>query len=292
MGNLKLIAIILLILAIGSGIMLAGSQGSVQVSGWPLYILCALCGYILHWAMFVPAYVYQTERYFDFTGSLSFIAAILVALTLNPQLSPIQYLTGTMVCIWAIRLGWFLFARVRKAGKDRRFDEIKTRFWRFLLTWTLGGTWVFVTLAMALVLLSAPDPRPIDGFAIAGMLLWLVGFAIEVIADEQKKRFRAQPENSELFINTGLWAWSRHPNYFGEILLWIGIAVICLPSLSGWQWLTLISPIFVTLLLTRVSGVPLLEADARKRWGSRADYQEYVATTPVLVPSPRRKSKV
>lgn len=290
MANSKLIAIILLILLFSSGIMLAGSQGGLQVSGIPLYVLCALCGYVLHWLMFVPAYLFQTERYFDLTGSVSFITAVAVALILHPGMAAVQFLVSALVCIWAVRLGWFLFNRVRKAGKDRRFDEIKSRFWRFLLTWTLGGTWVFVTLAMALVLLTSSTDRTMDGFAIAGGLLWLLGFGIEVIADAQKTRFRAHANNAERFISTGLWAYSRHPNYLGEIILWLGIAVLALPSLQGWQWLTLISPLFVILLLTRVSGIPMLEEDARKRWGSQADYQRYVATTPVLLPSLRGSS--
>ena len=291
MAASKLIAIILIILLFSAGLMLAGSQGGLIVSGIPLYVISGLCGYFLHWLMFIPAYLYQTERYFDLTGSVSFLTAIATALLLHPELSPAQYLTATLIAIWAVRLGWFLFSRVRKAGKDRRFDEIKTRFWRFLLTWTLGGTWVFVTLAMALVLLTDNTERALDGFAIAGGLLWLIGFTIEVMADRQKTRFRARAENAEQFISSGLWAYSRHPNYFGEIVLWLGIALIALPSIEGWQWLTLISPLFVILLLTRVSGVPMLEEDARKRWGSRADYQHYVTTTPVLLPSLRRSRK-
>lgn len=287
MKTLKLLGIMLLILLFSAGIMLAGSEDSLTISGIPLYVLCGLCGYLLHWLMFIPAYLFQTERYFDLTGSLSFIASILVALIFNSPMSPVQYLTAALVSVWAIRLGWFLFSRVRKAGKDRRFDEIKTRFWRFLLTWTLGGTWVFITLAMALVVLTEAAERTLEGFAMVGALLWLLGFVIEVTADRQKTRFRARKENSEEFISEGLWAYSRHPNYFGEIILWLGIAVIALPSLDGWQWLTLISPLFVILLLTRVSGIPMLEEDARKRWGSRADYQHYVANTPVLVPLPR-----
>jgi steroid 5-alpha reductase family enzyme len=122
-------------------------------------------------------------------------------------------------------------------------------------------------------------------------LVWVFGFVIEVTADSQKSRFRADPENKGKFIHTGLWAWSRHPNYFGEIVLWIGVAVIALPILRGWQWLTLISPVFVTLLLTRISGVPMLEKRADEKWGGQEDYEAYKERTPVLVPRPRFSSR-
>ena len=88
------------------------------------------------------------------------------------------------------------------------------------------------------------------------------------------------------FITSGLWSWSRHPNYFGEIVLWSGVAVMAASALSGWQWVTLTSPVFVALLLTRVSGIPLLERRAEARWGHLTEYQRYTAMTPVLLPRP------
>lgn len=290
MPTTKIILIILIILAFSFAIMLAGSQSSLIIGGIPLYIACAACGYLLHWLAFLPAYLYQTERYFDLTGSASFVGSVLIALLLNPDPSLLQILVSVLICVWAVRLGWFLFERIRKAGKDQRFDEIKKHFWRFLLTWTLGGTWVFITLAAALVILTNSEERGVDGFVIAGLALWVAGFTVEVVADAQKSRFRADDSNAGRFISSGLWAWSRHPNYFGEIILWLGIAVIALPSLSGWQWLTLISPLFVILLLTRVSGIPMLEKSGRERWGEEAEYQYYVATTSVLIPLPPKKT--
>ncbi len=123
-----------------------------------------------------------------------------------------------------------------------------------------------------------------DIFAIVGALVWVIGFAIEVTADAQKSRFNADPSNKGKFIRTGLWSRSRHPNYFGEIVLWIGIAIIAIPVLQGWQWVAMISPLFVTLLLTRVSGIPLLEKKADVKWGGQAEYEEYKKNTPVLIP--------
>jgi steroid 5-alpha reductase family enzyme len=193
-----------------------------------------------------------------------------------------------LVSIWALRLGSFLFVRVRRRGIDERFDAIKPSFTRFLMAWTLQGLWVFLTLAAALGAMTSAQPGRLGLVGFVGLAVWAVGFAIEVVSDRQKRAFRQDPANSGRFITTGLWAWSRHPNYFGEVVLWLGIALIALPSLSGWQYVTLISPLFVFLLITRVSGVPPLESRAEERWGNDPDYQAYKARTPVLFPCPPR----
>jgi steroid 5-alpha reductase family enzyme len=190
---------------------------------------------------------------------------------------------AAMVVVWAVRLGSFLFIRVRRDGSDGRFDAIKVDPVAFLATWTLQALWVSVTAAAALAALTVPEG--LGGvWAVVGLVVWGKGFAIEVIADAQKRRFRANAANAGRFITSGLWSRSRHPNYFGEILLWCGVALMAVPTLSGWRWLVLISPVFVWLLLTRVSGVPLLEARAAARFGDDPAYGAYVARTPVLVP--------
>jgi len=176
-----------------------------------------------------------------------------------------------------------------KAGKDGRFDEIKPSFVRFLNAWTIQGLWLTLTAGAALAAITSTTRVDADAFMLAGTLVWLLGFAIEAVADLQKSRFRAEPANKGRFIHTGLWSWSRHPNYFGEITLWFGVALIAAPALHGWQLVTLISPVFVFLLITRVSGVPLLEKHADETWGGQEDYEAYKARTSVLVPRPPRK---
>jgi steroid 5-alpha reductase family enzyme len=190
------------------------------------------------------------------------------------------------VSIWAVRLGSYLYRRIQKAGADTRFDDIKPSFTRFLMAWTLQGLWVFLTLAAALAAMTAASAPPFGLMGWLGAAVWAAGFAIEAIADAQKQAFRADAANQGRFIQSGLWAWSRHPNYFGEIVLWTGIALIALPALSGWQYVALISPLFVYLLLTRVSGIPMLESRADERWGDEPEYQAYKARTPVLFPRP------
>jgi steroid 5-alpha reductase family enzyme len=278
-----LVAIPIVVL-IGIGVAAAGSQNSIRVDGIPLFALTVGLAYLIQWLAFIPAYLLQTEKFFDLMGSITYITVAIVAVLFSPEVDGRSILLLAMVGVWAARLGTFLFRRIHKAGKDARFDEIKPSFFRFLNTWTIQGLWVTFTLAAALAAITSTTRQELGFFALIGFLIWLFGFGIEVVADTQKSRFRADPVNKGRFINTGLWARSRHPNYFGEIVLWIGVAIIALPVLQGWGWVTLISPVFVTLLLTRVSGVPMLEKRADEKWGGQEDYEAYKARTPVLIP--------
>ena len=271
------------IIAVGAAVAWAGSQGGVSAGGVPVFALCGLLAFVINWVVFVPSYLAQTERFFDLAGSLTYVTVIGTALLATAATDPRSLLLAALVLVWAIRLGTFLFSRINREGKDGRFDELKTSFSRFLGAWTLQGFWFFLTLACALAAITSEGVRPLGGAALVGALIWAVGFAIEVVADRQKRRFRTDPENRGRFIQSGLWAWSRHPNYFGEIVLWVGVAIIAYPELAGWQYVTLVSPLFVYLLLTRVSGIPLLEERAQAKWGEDPEYQAYRNRTPELV---------
>ena len=275
---------ILIVLVLGTGLAWAGSQGGEAAFGWPVFAICAAVAFGLNWLVFVHAWTRQTEHYFDLTGSSTYILLVLLALGLSGQVGGRGWLLAAMVIIWALRLGSFLFLRIRRDGGDGRFDSIKPKFPRFLFAWTLQGLWVLLTAACALAAITggrAPEVGLIGG---VGVVLWIAGFALEVIADRQKTAFRQKPENRDRFITEGVWGWSRHPNYVGEILLWVGVAVLAFPALQGWTYLTLISPVFVYILLSRISGVPLIEARGRKKWGDDPDYQRYLEQTPVLFP--------
>ncbi len=245
---------------------------------------CAILSFGVQWLAFVPAYLRRTERFYDLVGSLTYLTVTAFAIGGTQSRDARSWVLGLLVGVWAVRLGSFLFRRIRSEGSDGRFDEIKQSASRFFVAWTLQGLWVFLTLCAALAAITTTAPADLGVLDGVGFSIWLFGFGLEVIADRQKSEFRRQ--NPGRYIDTGLWAWSRHPNYFGEIVLWTGIAVMASSTLNGWQWITLVSPLFVTLLLTRISGIPLLEKRADERWGDDAGYQAYKARTPVLIPRP------
>lgn len=287
--TLSVMISLVVVILIAAGLAWAGSQGSVLVKNIPLFALCIGLAFLIQWLVFIPAYILRTEKFFDLTGSLTYVTVVLVAVLLGEKPDARALLLMGMVMLWALRLGSFLVTRIRKSGKDSRFDSIKTSLLRFLQTWTLQGLWVSFTLAAVLAAITSRVRADLDIFALVGFVVWAFGLGIEAIADRQKRIFRADPKNKVRFIRSGLWSWSRHPNYFGEIVLWVGAAIVALPVLRGWQWLTLISPVFVFLLLTRVSGIPLLEKRADEKWGGQTDYEAYKARTPVLVPRPPRE---
>ena len=273
-----------LVVALGALLAWAGSQGGASVGGVPLFALAVAAAFVIQWVVFVAAFVRQSERFFDLPGSLTYIGITVALLVLAPTLDARAALLGAMVIAWAGRLGTFLFRRVHRAGKDDRFDEIKPSFVRFLTVWTIQGLWVTFTAMAAWVGITSAHRVGLDLLAVLGVVVWALGFAVEVVADLQKSAFRSDPANRGRFISTGLWSVSRHPNYLGEIVLWIGVALVALPVLQGWLWVALVSPVFVAALLTRVSGIPLLERKADATWGGQAEYEAYKQRTGVLLP--------
>jgi len=277
-------------IAIGGLLAFAGSSGGAETGGLSVFTICVAAAYIVNWIVFIPSWSAHTEKYFDLTGSLTYLSVTALAVILSPDMDLRGWLAAIMVAVWAGRLGSFLFRRISKDGKDGRFDRMKFDFWQFLMTWTIQGLWVSLTLAAALSIITASDRVSFGVVGAIGFVIWLVGFVIEVTADTQKSAFKADPANEGRFITTGLWSWSRHPNYFGEITLWTGMLVMGIPVLSGWRWIALISPIFVFVLLTRISGVPMLERRAEKRWGTEPEFRAYTDNTSVLVPLPPKSS--
>ena len=244
-----------------------------------------LLAFLIHWLFFIPAYLLKTEKFFDLTGSLTYISIMVYVVytknNLQEQLGSI--ILASLVILWAVRLGSFLFLRIKKAGEDKRFREIKTSFARFFLLWTISGMWVSLCSMCALTAIASNDGVVVNNIFYIGLVTFLVGLSIEIIADSQKTKFRKNPKNKDKFINEGLWAKSRHPNYVGEITLWGGVAIMSFSSLEGWQYISLISPIFTYLLLVYVSGVPQLTASGQKKWGHLESYQEYIKNTPTLI---------
>ncbi len=272
-----------IVFAVGGALAWAGSQGGARAFGLPVFAVCVALAFALNALAFVPAWARQTEKFYDLTGSATYLSVVALALALGEPDARAWLLAG-LIAVWAIRLGSFLFARIQDSGRDPRFDAIKLDFGRFLLAFMLQGLWVALTAGCAIAAISSAARPPLGAFDALGVLVWLAGFALEVVADRQKQAFRTDPANCERFITTGLWGRCRHPNYLGEIVLWSGVALIAWPALVGWQRVTLVSPFFVFVLLTRVSGIPLLEARARRRWGSDPAFCAYLERTPRLLP--------
>ena len=243
-----------------------------------------LYAFIIQWILYIPAYLFQTEKFYDLSGSITYIFVISYILCSTYEPNEINYgniILSLFISIWAIRLGSFLFMRIKKAGEDKRFRLIKKSPTRFFMTWTLQGMWVSVCSACALT--GMANGIILNSLFYFGVFIFLLGFLVEIIADNQKTKFRKDPINKDNFITTGLWKYSRHPNYLGEITLWLGVAVMSLSSLSGLQLITLVSPIFTYFLLVYVSGVRILEESGRKKWGHLDSYKEYIKNTPSLL---------
>ncbi len=284
---------ILLMILIASGVSFLASSNSIIIHivdyDIPLVFFCMFISFSIHWILFIPAFIFKTERFFDLTGSIANTTVVSIALYykymhLVPTLDYRSLIIQILVVLWAIRLGAFLFYRVLADGKDRRFDEIKISFLKSLFTWNLSAFWVFITTCCALTVISSKIVVAPDYYMFFGIFLWVVGFLLETIADFQKRKFKSISSNKDQFISSGLWSISRHPNYLGEIILWFGIALIGFPVLSGFEYVALISPIFVYFLLTKISGINLLEKIGDDKWGDLDTYRLYKKSVPELFP--------
>jgi len=298
-ASLKFYAVSIFIFGLG-WLLAWGAQGpSDPFFGEHISVVEAVLIYsfAIQFAAFIPAYIFQTEKFYDLTGSITYLtltwysfcsgaSVVSGSFTVYPR----SMIATICVTLWALRLGSFLFLRVLRDGKDGRFDEIKPNFARFLMVWCIQGLWVFLT-AYAVFIINADSvtkgKKNLGATDYIGLLIWIIGFGIEIVADNQKKWWASQAENKGNFINYGLWYYSRHPNYFGEMTLWWGMFFLSIEVLENSQWLAVLSPIFVFLLINFVSGVPLLEKRADEKFASNEAYWEYKRNTSCLIPLPK-----
>ena len=270
---------------------IAGQNIEIEIRGMNAFTFILIIAVLLQVFFFLPSFLLKTEKYYDLVGSLTYITTISLAYFSVENKTMIDSIIYFYVMVWASRLGIYLFRRVRNDGKDVRFEKAKRHFFWFLQYWMGQALWVSLTACAAIIAILSAEEDTLPVLAIVGMVLWISGFTIESISDYQKRVFRKENNPSESFIHTGFWARSRHPNYFGEITLWTGIAVIALNTLNGIEYVTLISPVFIYILLTRMSGVNLLERIADERYGHLEEYQRYKRNTPVLVPKLSKDKK-
>ena len=293
--DLRLTTIVVTSVLIIAGLIVSAvGNNSITFSGYSAVLYCAVICIGVQWLAWIPASMAKTERFYDLTGGLTYLTVVAFSLWAGSQSeapSLRELIVSLLVVIWALRLSSFLYLRIHRTGKDGRFDQLKISPIRFLVPWTIQGLWVFLTMIVVIVINSQADSAPAlgiwDGI---GFSIWLLGFGIEVIADNQKTVFNTEPNNQGKWIDSGLWSYSRHPNYLGEILLWTGIACFGISCFTGLERFAWISPIFIYLLLTKLSGIPILDRRALEKWGDDVEYHKYRENTPALIPRLSKKS--
>eukprot|EP00040_Diaphanoeca_grandis_P011187 m.57312 g.57312 ORF g.57312 m.57312 type:complete len:277 (-) comp22365_c0_seq1:405-1235(-) len=238
---------------------------------------------------------YKSEYYYDATGAASYLLVVVNALIKRESSTPRSNILTATGLVWSLRLGWFLFQRIRRDKVDRRMTLKKSRL-LFAIPFVLQALWILAlslpSVVTNLYVPTVPEvEQPLSVLDYSALAMWAYGFAIEVVADRQKRAFaEAGLRETKGYISTGIWASSRHPNYMGEILLWLGSSIFAYSSLRGSTCerpaVVFAAPMMTYFLLMHLSGVPLLEKRALKKWGAQAEYQTYLKNTPVVFASP------
>jgi steroid 5-alpha reductase family enzyme len=238
---------------------------------------------------FIFAATFKTDKLTDLSYGLTFITLTLFLLATLPSPQLIQTIAALLIIIWGLRLTSYLFIRILIIKKDHRFDTIRTNPLKFIQFWLLQGLSVWIIMLPSIIILSSTSPFSLHPVTLMGFTLWFLGFTLETVADLQKFFFKLKPQNKDQFISHGLWKYSRHPNYFGEILCWWGIFTFALPYLSSWSWATIISPLYITILLLFVTGIPPLEKRYSQKYKHNKHYQQYRSSTSLLIPLSLKK---
>jgi steroid 5-alpha reductase family enzyme len=254
-----------------------------------VYILSLLISVGINLLFFILASTFKTDKFTDFIYGLTFVTLAIFFLLKNQTFYFFQILLVAMVAVWGIRLVTYLLVRILKIKKDRRFNEIRENPLKFLQFWVFQGLAVWVIMLPSIHLLNKAEPnKMLSSVMVLGIVIWALGLLIETISDWQKFTFKNSPQNKNLWIQSGLWKYSRHPNYFGEILCWWGIFIFAFPFLQGLSWLTIFSPISITFILVFATGIPPLEKRYDSKYADNKRYQEYKKRTSILIPLPQK----
>ena len=227
---------------------------------------------------------FRSDKVTDLSYSLSFFALALYLLLQSGAGGPAPIVMVLMVCAWAVRLAVYLVVRILIMGHDPRFDRIRGSFWRFLTFWVFQGLFVWVLMLPVAAWFAWHAPQALGPVHLAGAAVWAIGLLIETIADAQKFRHKRSSDQTQGWVSSGLWRWSRHPNYFGEMVCWWGVFLFVAADLSGWAWLAAIGPVALVALLRYGTGIPQLEKSAERKWGDDPRYRDYAARTNLLIP--------
>jgi len=234
-------------------------------------------------SMFLVAFWRKSDKLTDISYAATF-ATIAIWSFITSSREWYHAVLMALVVLWAIRLGGFLLYRVIKKGKDARFDGMRESFTKFGKFWLAQAITVWVMMIPSVFAFNATPAH--NWLVFIGVAVWAIGLLCETTADFQKLAFSNNPANKDKWIDTGIWHYSRHPNYFGEILIWVGIYLYTLASLPLLPAIIgLVSPGFIIILLLFISGIPILEKSADKRWGSNPKYRAYKKQTSILIPA-------
>lgn len=237
--------------------------------------------FVLNILGFIFGYLLKTDKFTDITYSLSFICASFFGLIFFAEISIFTILPVVMITLWGIRLGFFLLRRILAMGRDKRFDTMRDSVIKFGSFWLLQSVSIIIIILPVIFQLSIKDGT-LGIFQWLGIFIWIVGWLLESIADGQKYQFKKT--NPDQFFYGGIFRWIRYPNYLGELLVWTGIWIFGLDYYFGiWGWITIISPIWIFILLRYISGIPLVEAQRNAKYSNDLQYQEYKKSTPLLI---------
>jgi steroid 5-alpha reductase family enzyme len=238
---------------------------------------------------FAFAMTLHTDKLTDISYGMTFVVLVLFFLFTRRPVTWPKAAAAVMIAVWGLRLAIYLFIRIIRIGRDTRFDDKRDSFKNFGFFWLLQAVSVWIILLPVTFLFGSTGAGRSTVVPAAGIVVWVLGFAIESAADQQKFRFKSNSENSGRWIRHGLWKYSRHPNYFGEILCWWGVFLLALPYFRGIAWAGILGPVHITVLLLFVSGIPLLEKQSDDKYGDKDGYGEYKRKTSILVPLPPKK---
>ncbi|KAI9835707.1 MAG: hypothetical protein M1819_001884 [Sarea resinae] len=253
---------------------------------------------------FSIAFALKFDKLTDFAGGTNFVVLAVITLSFSGHHHARQIVDSLFLMIWGLRLSGFLLFRILKTGKDDRFDDKRDKFFPFLGFWVFQMIWVW-TVSLPVTVLNSPNvtkynqPSFGTGRDIAGVVLYAIGLFMETVADIQKYRFKSTHSDKGVICDVGFFYWSRHPNYFAEIIIQFSIYMMAVsPAANGYVhgqaykalYATILGPFFLTILLMFVSGLPLQERPgAKKRYESGTNwkgYERYLRRTSILIPFP------
>lgn len=251
-----------------------------------LLALTAIVTVAFQFSFFLITYTLRFDKVTDFAGTTNFLLLAVITLTVEGGYNPRQIVLSTCVFVWGVRLCGFLLYRILLWGEDRRFDDKRNNIARLAVFWILQAVWVW-TVSLPITIVNSKDvSKPLNALDYVGWAIFVMAALLEAVADQQKLNFKNSPQSRGRWTDVGVWKWSRHPNFFAEMAVWWGLFLSAINDLKGAEFAAVVGPIFITLLLLFVSGIPILEKSWDEKYGRKEGYAEWKNMTSVLIPIP------